>query len=266
MCFDELCKKLYSINEIEAACLGGSRSTDNFDKASDYDLYLYVTELPSVKTRQDVLKEYCSYMEINNTYWETEDDCVLKDGIPIDILYRSISSFEQGIARTVEGFEANNGYTTCLWHNLINSRILFDKEGRLEAMQKRFDVPYPAPLRKNIILRNRKLLSGYLPSYDEQIKKAIGRNDIVSVNHRTAAFLESYFDIIFAMNSLTHPGEKREISYALKNCEILPESFEGNLSLLLKSLFSSSAETPSILDSIIKNLDESLAKAGFPTV
>ena len=34
-----------------------------------------------------------------------------------------------------------------------------------------------------------KMLSGMLPSFDKQIKKAIDRNDFVSVNHRTAAFV-----------------------------------------------------------------------------
>lgn len=56
--------------------------------------------------------------------------------------------------------------------------------------------------------------AGNLPSYDAEIKKAIARNDMVSVKHRTAAFLESYFDIIFALNKLTHPGEKRMVQYA----------------------------------------------------
>lgn len=65
------------------------------------------------------------------------------------------------------------------------------------------------------------LLTGNLPSYDAQIKKAFVRKDMVSVNHRTAAFLESYFDIIFALNKLTHPGEKRIVQYARAQAEIL---------------------------------------------
>lgn len=53
------------------------------------------------------------------------------------------------------------------------------------------------------------LLTGSLPSYDKQIEKILVRKDIVSINYRVAAFLESYLDIIFAINRLTHPGEKR---------------------------------------------------------
>ena len=44
------------------------------------------------------------------------------------------------------------------------------------------------------------LLSGMLPSFDTQIKKAEKRRDLVSVNHRVTEFLASYFDILFALN------------------------------------------------------------------
>ena len=59
-------------------------------------------------------------------------------------------------------------------------------------------------------------------SYYEQIEKAVKREDEISVNHRISAFMASYFDVIFAKNELLHPGEKRLVQFALKNCNILP--------------------------------------------
>ena len=88
-------------------------------------------------------------------------------------------------------------------------------------------------------------------SYYEQIKKALMRNDIVSVNHRITAFLASYFDIIFATNKLLHPGEKRLIKYAQDNCKILPKDFGVNIEKLLNQ---PNIETLKILDNMLENL------------
>lgn len=68
-----------------------------------------------------------------------------------------------------------NGYTTCMWHNLLTCDIVFDKKGRLSALKERYTVPYPERLKRNIITKNLNLLSGVLPSYDLQIKKARAR-------------------------------------------------------------------------------------------
>lgn len=58
----------------------------------------------------------------------------------------------------------------------------------------------------------------------------------IDILHRTTAFLESYFDIIFALNRLTHPGEKRLVELCKKNCVILPERFEENLNQLFDDM------------------------------
>ena len=92
-------------------------------------------------------------------------------------------------------------------------------------------------------------------SYYEQIEKAIKRNDIVSINHRISAFLASYFDIIFAVNELLHPGEKRLIQYALNNCKILPDKFDENITNLLNQ---PNSETLEILNKMIAKLKEVL--------
>ena len=88
-------------------------------------------------------------------------------------------------------------------------------------------------------------------SYYEQIEKAEKRNDVVSINHRITAFLASYFDIIFAVNELLHPGEKRLIQYAKDNCNILPDNFEENIN---KLLIQPNSETLNTLNNMVEKL------------
>ena len=137
-----------------------------------------------------------------------------------------------------------------------NSRVLYDPHKEFHNLQERFEVPFPKELKENIISKNFCLLTGNLPSYDKQIIKAFDRGDFVSVNHRIAAFIESYFDIIFAVNELTHPGEKRMISYAKEHAKILPNDFEVNVNELLNSIGSNIVEIENNLKNIIKKLED----------
>ena len=156
----------------------------------------------------------------------------------------------------MEKHHAGNGYTTCFWHNLKNSRVLYDPHKEFHNLQERFEVPFPKELKENIISKNFRLLTGNLPSYDKQIIKVFDCGDFVSVNHRIAAFIESYFDIIFAINELTHPGEKRMILYAKEHSKILPKDFEENMNELLNSMGSTLEHVENNLKNIIKNLED----------
>lgn len=256
MYFKLLWNAFAALPEIEAIALGGSRAGTDYDEKSDYDLYIYCTDIPDEGIRRRILEKCCQYMEIGNSFWELEDDCTLKDGIDIDILYRNIGDFSQTICYVVEEHTAYNGYTTCMWHNLLHSRILYDKNGELESLQNKYRIPYPNELRNNIIRKNLRLLTGNLPSYDTQIKKAFARKDMVSVNHRTAAFLESYFDIIFALNRLTHPGEKRMVQYAKEQAEILPADFAEHLNRLFQYLFVDSEKAVQTLGEMTAELEK----------
>ena len=119
-------------------------------------------------------------------------------------------------------------------------------------------MPYPEALRENILSQNLRLLHGTLPAYDGQIRKAAGRGDLVSVNHRTAAFLESYFDILFALNRQTHPGEKRLVQLCRRDCPVLPDRFEENLDRLFRDLFADSAALSRDLAEIVAELEKIL--------
>lgn len=234
---NELFKELSMLDNVEAIALGGSRAGNNYDEKSDYDVYLYCTGHIYEDVRKEILSRYCTVMEIGNHFWEYEDNCTLNNGIDIDILYRNLNDFTNEVASVAEKFQPHNGYTTCMWHNLKFCKIIYDKYGNLEKAKKRFDISYPKELKENIISRNIKLLHEAMPAYDLQIKKAVKRKDIISINHRTSAFMESYFDVIFALNELTHPGEKRLIKLCKEQCKILPEKFEENLDKLFSDLF-----------------------------
>ena len=195
---EKLFDELSHISQVEAIALGGSRATGRNDEKSDYDVYVYLSDFVDEKIRRDVLEKYCKYMEIGNSFWELEDDVTLKDGIDMDIIYRNMTDFENMISSVVDNCVAWNGYTTCMWHILITSKIVYDKSDKLKELQTRYQIPYPKDLKKNIISKNMNLLSGMLPSFDTQIEKAEKRKDFVSVNHRVTEFLASYFDIIFA--------------------------------------------------------------------
>ena len=251
---NQLFSDLAALPEIEAIALGGSRAGTHYDEKSDYDVYLYCAGPISEGIRRDILEKYCSYMEIGNHFWEYEDNCTLKNGIDIDILYRNLDDFTADVADVVEGCHGRNGYTTCMWHNLRTCKVIYDENGRLAAAKQRFDVPYPAKLREDIMSRNWKLLRSAMPAYELQINKAVKRRDLVSINHRVSAFMESYFDLLFALNEQTHPGEKRLMQLSRESCKVLPENFEENLTALFSHMFTTPNLVAADLDAILTEL------------
>ncbi len=252
---DRLFRELCALEQVEALARGGSRAGEVFDAASDYEVYLSRTAPIPEAARRELLSKYCGRIELGNHFWEYEDNCTLNSGIDLDILYRDLDAFTADVAQVVEQFRPRNGYTTCMWHNLLTCKVIYDRDGRLTKVRERFSVPYPAQLRNNILEHSRQLLRTAMPAYEGQIKKALKRGDMVSVNHRTAAFLEAYFDFLFALNRLTHPGEKRLVQLCRERCEILPARFEENLERLFQELFSSPEKAAARLDEILSELE-----------
>lgn len=255
---DNLLKEFEKCSVIESIAIGGSRATGKYDEKSDYDIYIYLTGDLEEERRKKILEKYCDRIEIGNHYWEYEDNCILKNGIGLDLIYRKLDDFLPMVNKVVFQYQAQNGYTTCMWHNLIYSKIVFDRNLRLEKAQKEYLVEYPLQLKENILKRNLNLLRYALPAYEEQIAKAVMRKDLVSINHRVTEFMASYFDVIFALNQMTHPGEKRLIEICKMQCEILPEHFEENIKQLFGDMFLHSERIKFDLNQILEELEKIL--------
>lgn len=214
--------------------IGGSRSTNSHDSSSDYDIYIYTNKEISPGVRDSILSPISQKLELNNRFWETEDNLILNDGSYIDIIYRNVDWFEGELDRVLTQHIASTGYTTCLWFNLLNSNIAFDSRDYYKRLQSRYNIEYPEQLVSHIIEKNLPLITDSIPSYINQVEKAVNRNDLISVNHRVSGFFASYFDIIYSINRLPHPGEKRLIENSLRLCKTLPVNFKSDITKVLE--------------------------------
>lgn len=253
---DLLCKILdeYKIlPEVKAIAIGGSSSAKTCDNKSDVDIYIFTENEISLEIRNQITKKYSTKYEIGGEYFGSGDEFwVDKLEQQLDVMYWNTQWFNDAIENVWEKHYPSNGYTTCFLYTLSNFKIIYDKNNWLISLKEKLKKDYPKQLQKNIINRNLMLIKDKpFASYYEQIEKAILRNDINSINHRIAAFLASYFDIIFAINELLHPGEKRLLNYAKKHCKILPADFESNILDLLKQ---PNENTLQILNKIVDNI------------
>jgi hypothetical protein len=254
--------------QVEAIALSGSLGTGSTtaDSASDIDLYVYTRDEIPLSERQTIMEAAggATQANIGLNYWGSGDEWYhLPSGIEVDVVYFSKDWMSSQIDRVVSQHRASMGYTTCFWFTLMQSILLYDPHGWLEDLQEKCNVPYPDELRSAIVQLNHPLLRGIIPAYAHQLEKAVKRSDLVSVNHRLAALLASYFDIIFAVNRQLHPGEKRLIQQALQRCSSLPIKMEADLNALFTISSKNLSKLPSTLDRLLTHLDEWLVNQGF---
>ena len=259
---EQLIEEFKGCHEVEAIVLGGSRGNNKGDEYSDYDIYVYLSESFHREKRREILEKYCSYMEIGNEFWEEEDDCILNNGIDIEFIYRTVDGIEGNLKYVVDNKGASMGYTTCFWDNAVNSKILYDRTGKLTRLVEKYSMEYPGELKKNIVEKNHKLLKDFMPSLYYQIEKAIKRNDLISVNHRLSEFMAIYFDIIFAINEEKHRGEKRLLEIT-REFETLPENYVGLIEELFKCVYNDNYKFMGTLNKLCHNLYELLKKHGY---
>jgi hypothetical protein len=208
---------------VEAVSWGGSAALQRADALSDYDLYVYSRTPVPLEVREKIISSRACHYQLDNTFWELEDDWTEPSGAEFNVMYRSCQEAEEEIERRLRRHVASLGYTTAWCFSISHSEILADPNGWFANLHRQTREPYPSGLVQAILRKNRPVLGGgMLCCYLRQIRAAVVRHDPVSLNHRVAAWLASYFDILFAINGRFHPGEKRLLIHA-EELPILPQ-------------------------------------------
>lgn len=255
MTLRKLVRAYSGLPEVEAVGLGGSRAYFLTDAQSDYDLYIFTRAAVPLDTRREIANQFDSTPEIGNPWWGDED--ALFDGnAGYDLSFWNVQDFETHLRGVIEKHRPSLGFSTSFWFTVRNAIILFDRDTWLAGIKELAHAPYPDPLRDAIVRLNTPLLRSAHASYRHQIDLAIGRNDLVSVNHRIAAFLESAFDIIFALTRTLHPGEKRQLTWLPTLGESVPAELDRHIRELLVSIGDPSLTTVlPALDAVCDDID-----------
>jgi hypothetical protein len=248
----------------EAVALGGSRGAGNATPGSDVDLYVYTSAPLPLAARAEVARRASSRAELGNAFFEPGDEWIdAASGLHVDVMFREVRWIEDQLDRVLLRHQASLGYSTAIWHGIRSSAALFDRSGWYARLRERAAVPYPEPLRRAIVAHNRPLLAANLSSYLHQLERAAARRDGVSVNHRVAAFLASFFDVLFAVNRVPHPGEKRLVALAEALCPVRPPSLAEDVAALLAAAGAAPADAPVRAARLAAALDEVLRAEGL---
>jgi hypothetical protein len=260
----QLADILSELPNVRAIALAGSTAAGSADHDSDFDIYLYSDAEVPIEKRRELAAQYTSYAEVGNTVWGDADEWVLKDsGQRVDLVYFGADWMTDQLDRVLVRYEASAGYSTAFWHTIRISQTLHDPHGWFAALHTRAQAPYPEQLRRNIIALNYPILKEVVTSYYQQIMRALSRNDSISINHRVAAFLASVFDIVFAVNRVPHPGEKRLASYVAALCPLVPPDFPAHVANVIRLSGEVNPEILGAMDTLLNGLDDLLVSEGL---
>jgi hypothetical protein len=258
---DRVTAAFAALPEVIAVALAGSGVTGATDDQSDIDLYVYAGAPVAIADRVAIATSFAARPEVGNDFWEPGDEWIdARTGRHVDVMYRTPVWIEEQLERVLVRHEASVGYSTCFWHNVLQSTPLFDRSGWYGDLQATAARPYPEPLQRAVIARNHPILRQTLSSYLAQIEWAVRRGDSVSIQHRVTALLASYFDVLFAVNELPHPGEKRLLQLAATRCAKIPADMETQINTVLET--AARPASPAIVtrvNALLNSLDDLLA-------
>ncbi len=246
--------------QVEAVTLSGSSTSGVVtDDRSDIDLNVYTAAgtFPLAERRAVVERlGGAPRADFGLPYWGDGDLWLDADsGIEVDVVYPGMRATEEALERILVRCEPSGAYTTCEWHSVRTARILFDRSGWFARLQAGCDVPYPPALRRANNTYNLPILRDVIPSYRANLEKSLPRRDLVFINNEITWLLAAYFNVLFAINSVPHPGAKRMLEQAELLCPRRPPNLASDVSELLRLSAAADPALLPVLDRLVDGLE-----------
>lgn len=252
------------MDEVLAITLTGSGNSGKNDFFYDIDVDVILREEINSEHRKKVLKKFSDAIETASGKYGEKDIFILRNSTTqIDVSYYTIDTLKDNLFNVVDKCKASIGYTTCLWKVVSGAFIAYDKENTLKNLQKKYRVDYPEKLKLNIVDKNYYLLRDSISSYYNQIDTAINNGDLITVREKIYKFLDSYFDVVFAINEIQHPGDKRLLSIINSKCKKVPRLLTEGVNTLLENSCTCDRSILKNMDDMVNDLKEFLGREGI---
>ena len=204
---------------IAAIALGGSTAAGLADDSSDFDLYVYYHQpLAAAADRAVRLRPLADEgtLEVDIPTFGLEDHLHVQHKL-IELVYLDLDRLNAEVTQAYGAGMSSEGYTTALLYILVRSPVLHDATGEVMELRERLRAGYPEPTRARLLREHPELLRYYL----ELLRISQQREDLLFVQHMRYNLHMIFFNLLFALNRLYHPGGKRLLIHA-QRCAVQP--------------------------------------------
>jgi predicted nucleotidyltransferase len=215
----QLVAALAGLPGVAAIALGGSANAGLADESSDLDVYVYYHEpLATSADRAARLRVLADQgtLGVGILTFGLEDHLHVQQKL-VELMYLDLDRLIAEADRAYSEGLSSEGYTTSLLYILFGNQVFHDATGEVTALHERLHAGYPEPTRTRLLREQPEVLRYFL----ELLQISQQRGDLLYVQHMRYSIQMSYFNLLFALNRMYHPGGKRLLQHA-QRCAIQP--------------------------------------------
>jgi hypothetical protein len=263
---DRLVSHISSLPMVQSVGISGGKSPLPEMGEGDIDLFIYCSEIPTLKERQAVLDALSGFIEESKTNviqggrWGYGDYALL-NGVETWLMHFTMEETLADVESILGGEQPdkldNYYYPVGRLGMLKNMTVLFDRSGFLPSLKNRL-ATYPEKLRKTLTAHHLNKLHD-----KEDLCRAVTRRDAFFYHFALDIALDHFLQALFAMNSTYFPSRKRTLEY-LKSFTVQP----ADCALRLKEVLRLGGDGETVPQSFVlfQSLTEELMQLGSPLV